>query len=251
MPPACGWPPPPASLRACPLRKPPTPPEAPARPAHRARAGHRARARAARRPPLRLAGRGGARRARPRPPTTGCGAWSTAWRRPGSPSLMVFASVWGAPRRLAILAAVAVVGFLLRRWRRGAMLVVVTLLGASAARRRAQAALRPHPPDRVLRALPQSRAPSASPAATRSSPPRSSAGSRCCCGAGWCTALRLGVVALRRRPDPADRVLPHLSRRALPERRARAASRRASSGSAPWPSATGSRRHGGGVPAFD
>ena len=44
---------------------------------------------------------------------------------------MVAASVWGAPRRLAILAAVAVVAFLFRRWRRGAILVVITLLGAS------------------------------------------------------------------------------------------------------------------------
>ncbi|HYC32826.1 MAG TPA: phosphatase PAP2 family protein [Gemmatimonadales bacterium] len=49
----------------------------------------------------------------------------------GLTSLMVFASVWGAPRRLAILAAIAVVAFLARRWRRGAILVVVTLLGAS------------------------------------------------------------------------------------------------------------------------
>jgi len=45
-------------------------------------------------------------------------------------SLMVFASVWGAPRRLAILAIVAVAVFLARRWRRGALLVVITLLGA-------------------------------------------------------------------------------------------------------------------------
>lgn len=44
--------------------------------------------------------------------------------------LMVFASVWGAPRRLAILAVVAVVAFLGRGWRRGAVLVVVTLAGA-------------------------------------------------------------------------------------------------------------------------
>ena len=50
---------------------------------------------------------------------------------PGVTSLMVFASVWGAPSRLAVLAVVAVVGFLLRRWTRGALLVVVTLLGAS------------------------------------------------------------------------------------------------------------------------
>lgn len=51
---------------------------------------------------------------------------------PGLTELMVFASVWGAPRRLAILAAVAIVGFLVRRWRRGAVLVAVTLLGAAA-----------------------------------------------------------------------------------------------------------------------
>ena len=44
--------------------------------------------------------------------------------------VMVFASVWGAPRRLAILAALAVVVFLTRRWRRGALLVVITLAGA-------------------------------------------------------------------------------------------------------------------------
>ena len=50
---------------------------------------------------------------------------------PGLTSLMVFATVWGAPRRLAILAVLAVVAFLARRWTRGAVLVVVTLLGAS------------------------------------------------------------------------------------------------------------------------
>ena len=51
---------------------------------------------------------------------------------PALTDLMVFASVWGAPRRLAILAAAAIAGFLVRRWHRGAVLVVVTLLGASA-----------------------------------------------------------------------------------------------------------------------
>ena len=51
---------------------------------------------------------------------------------PGLTDVMVFASVWGAPRRLAILAAAAIIGFLVRRWHRGAVLVVVTLLGASA-----------------------------------------------------------------------------------------------------------------------
>ena len=50
---------------------------------------------------------------------------------PGLTDVMVFASVWGAPRRLAILAVVAVAAFLARGWRRGAVLVVVTLLGAS------------------------------------------------------------------------------------------------------------------------
>ena len=49
---------------------------------------------------------------------------------PGLTDLMVFASVWGAPRRLAILAAVAIGAFLARGWRRGAMLVFVTLAGA-------------------------------------------------------------------------------------------------------------------------
>lgn len=44
--------------------------------------------------------------------------------------IMVFASVWGAPRRLAVLAAVSVVLFLARGWRRGAVLVIVTLAGA-------------------------------------------------------------------------------------------------------------------------
>jgi undecaprenyl-diphosphatase len=44
--------------------------------------------------------------------------------------LMVFASVWGAPRRLAVLAAVAIVVFLVRQWRRGAVLVGITLIGA-------------------------------------------------------------------------------------------------------------------------
>lgn len=49
---------------------------------------------------------------------------------PGLTDLMVFASVWGAPRRLIILAVVAVVAFLARGWRRGAALVAITLLGA-------------------------------------------------------------------------------------------------------------------------
>ena len=50
---------------------------------------------------------------------------------PGLTAVMVFASVWGAPWRLSVLAALATVAFLARRWTRGAILVVVTLLGAS------------------------------------------------------------------------------------------------------------------------
>ena len=46
--------------------------------------------------------------------------------------IMVFASVWGAPLRLSVLAAAAVATFLIRGWPRGAVLVVVTLLGAGA-----------------------------------------------------------------------------------------------------------------------
>ena len=45
--------------------------------------------------------------------------------------IMIFASVWGAPRRLGIVAAVVTVIFLGRGWRRGALLVVITLLGAA------------------------------------------------------------------------------------------------------------------------
>ena len=51
---------------------------------------------------------------------------------PGLTQVMVLASVWGAPRYLAVLAAVAVAAFLVRRWYRGATLVAVTLLGAGA-----------------------------------------------------------------------------------------------------------------------
>lgn len=50
---------------------------------------------------------------------------------PGLTDVMILASVWGAPRRLAVLAAAAVGVFLARRWHRGAVLVVVTLLGAA------------------------------------------------------------------------------------------------------------------------
>lgn len=46
--------------------------------------------------------------------------------------VMVAASVWGAPRRLALPAVVAIVVFLARGWPRGAILVAVTLLGAGA-----------------------------------------------------------------------------------------------------------------------
>ena len=43
---------------------------------------------------------------------------------------MRLASIWGAPARLSVVGAVAAVGFLLRGRRRGALLVVITLLGA-------------------------------------------------------------------------------------------------------------------------
>jgi membrane-associated phospholipid phosphatase len=45
--------------------------------------------------------------------------------------IMLFASIWGAPRRLGIVAAVVTVIFLTRGWQRGALLVVITLLGAA------------------------------------------------------------------------------------------------------------------------
>ncbi len=44
--------------------------------------------------------------------------------------IMRLASTWGAPARLGVVGAVAAGGFLLRGWRRGALLVVITLLGA-------------------------------------------------------------------------------------------------------------------------
>jgi undecaprenyl-diphosphatase len=44
--------------------------------------------------------------------------------------IMRLASIWGAPARLGVVGAVAAGGFLLRGWRRGALLVVLTLLGA-------------------------------------------------------------------------------------------------------------------------
>jgi undecaprenyl-diphosphatase len=49
---------------------------------------------------------------------------------PGLTDLMVFASVWGAPRHLAIVAVAAGAAFLVRGWRRGAVLIAVTLIGA-------------------------------------------------------------------------------------------------------------------------
>lgn len=45
--------------------------------------------------------------------------------------IMIFASVWGAPRRLGIIAALVTVIFLARGWRRGSLLVVITLLGGA------------------------------------------------------------------------------------------------------------------------
>jgi membrane-associated phospholipid phosphatase len=51
---------------------------------------------------------------------------------PGLTEVMIAASVWGAPRRLAVLGVIAVIAFFLRRWRRGAVLVAVTLIGAGA-----------------------------------------------------------------------------------------------------------------------
>jgi undecaprenyl-diphosphatase len=44
--------------------------------------------------------------------------------------VMRLASSWGAPARLSLVAAVAVALFLRRGWRRGALLVAITLLGA-------------------------------------------------------------------------------------------------------------------------
>lgn len=50
---------------------------------------------------------------------------------PALTGAMRFASKWGAPVRLGAVAAVAAVVFLFRRWPRGALLVTLTLLGAS------------------------------------------------------------------------------------------------------------------------
>ncbi len=44
--------------------------------------------------------------------------------------IMRLASIWGSPRWLGVLAAAVAIGFLIRGWQRGALLVVVTLLGA-------------------------------------------------------------------------------------------------------------------------
>lgn len=49
---------------------------------------------------------------------------------PGLTRLMVLASVWGSPARLAVVAAVAVAAFLIRGWPRGALLIALTLIGA-------------------------------------------------------------------------------------------------------------------------
>ena len=44
--------------------------------------------------------------------------------------IMRLASIWGSPSRLSIVGAVAAGGFVSRGWRRGALLVMITLLGA-------------------------------------------------------------------------------------------------------------------------
>jgi membrane-associated phospholipid phosphatase len=49
---------------------------------------------------------------------------------PGLTSVMVAASVWGAPRVLSIFGLVAAVVFLVRHWRRGAVLLLVLMTGA-------------------------------------------------------------------------------------------------------------------------
>lgn len=49
---------------------------------------------------------------------------------PGLTRVMVYASVWGAPRHLGVVAVVATVAFLAHGWRRGAVLIPVTLIGA-------------------------------------------------------------------------------------------------------------------------
>ena len=57
-------------------------------------------------------------------------AWVRQVQSPGLTSLMWGASFFGAPARLTPLGVVAAAIFLLRGWRRGALLVVVTLAGA-------------------------------------------------------------------------------------------------------------------------
>ena len=50
---------------------------------------------------------------------------------PALTRVMRLASIWGAPVRLGVVGALAAVVFLFRRWPRGALLVAVTLIGAS------------------------------------------------------------------------------------------------------------------------
>ena len=57
-------------------------------------------------------------------------AWVRSLETEGLTDLMWAASVYGAPVRLAPLGLAAAVAFLLREWRRGAVLVAVTLGGA-------------------------------------------------------------------------------------------------------------------------
>jgi len=44
--------------------------------------------------------------------------------------IMRLASIWGSPSRLSIVGAIAAGGFVSRGWRRGALLVMITLIGA-------------------------------------------------------------------------------------------------------------------------
>jgi undecaprenyl-diphosphatase len=57
-------------------------------------------------------------------------AWVRSLETPELSAVMWGASVYGAPLRLSPLGLVAAAAFLLRGWRRGALLVVVTLAGA-------------------------------------------------------------------------------------------------------------------------
>jgi undecaprenyl-diphosphatase len=57
-------------------------------------------------------------------------AWVRSLETPELSAIMWSASVYGAPLRLSPLGLVAAAGFLLLGWRRGALLAVVTLVGA-------------------------------------------------------------------------------------------------------------------------